>query len=340
MADQAGPQPLLEVVPKLGVAAAAGDALLDILGSYLRATLNARASVVWSAIAPDSNVMDGAAVVRDLFAFDPEPAGHEFLDRALPSLFLWRESFEPASWLAQGWRVRQSTIRFAWVFPMAPMARQSPRAPFHNALVSVIDEVLEFKGRDPSWTYPDDPDPRAPTEGSNLWTFADVFRLTLGKTTQSPMSIRGPAGTSGAPPKTYWRITGILDVLERVDQDPAAWFDAENGLDMATSLAPDDPAGALAFLDPLLYRGPSVVSVTPATGTHLGGTAVTIASDEDTFRDGATVDIGGVSASSVVVVDTKTITAVTPAVGAGAADVTVTNPDGSNDTLADGFTFT
>lgn len=57
------------------------------------------------------------------------------------------------------------------------------------------------------------------------------------------------------------------------------------------------------------------------------------------FGDGATVTIGGVAATSVVVVNQLTITCTTPAHAAGAVDVVVTNLDGGTATLTNGYTY-
>jgi hypothetical protein len=56
------------------------------------------------------------------------------------------------------------------------------------------------------------------------------------------------------------------------------------------------------------------------------------------FQPGATVTIGG-AASNVVVVDSRTITATTPAHAAAAVDVVVTNPDGSSSRLPAGYRY-
>jgi DNA-binding beta-propeller fold protein YncE len=82
---------------------------------------------------------------------------------------------------------------------------------------------------------------------------------------------------------------------------------------------------------------PTVTLVSPATGLPAGGLPITVTGTG--FVNGATLTLGGAPATSVVVVDSTTITAVTPAHGAGAVAVTVTNPDTQSGTLASGFTY-
>ncbi|MGB8114166.1 MAG: IPT/TIG domain-containing protein, partial [Candidatus Sulfotelmatobacter sp.] len=72
-------------------------------------------------------------------------------------------------------------------------------------------------------------------------------------------------------------------------------------------------------------------------GAASGGTAVTITGTN--FASGATVTFGGTAASNVVVVNGTTITATTPAGGAGAVTVTVTNSGGWSGSLASAFTY-
>jgi formylglycine-generating enzyme required for sulfatase activity len=84
---------------------------------------------------------------------------------------------------------------------------------------------------------------------------------------------------------------------------------------------------------------PTVTSVTPNTGPTAGGTSITITGTG--FYNGssnATVSIGSAAATSVVVVNPTTITAVTPAGSAGSAMVAVTTPSGTA-SLASGFTY-
>jgi hypothetical protein len=79
-----------------------------------------------------------------------------------------------------------------------------------------------------------------------------------------------------------------------------------------------------------------VTSIAPALGSTGGGTAVTITGSN--FASDATVTIGGVPATSVLVQGTTGITAVTAPRTAGATDVVVTS-GGRTATLAAAFTF-
>jgi hypothetical protein len=82
----------------------------------------------------------------------------------------------------------------------------------------------------------------------------------------------------------------------------------------------------------------TVTSVTPNSGSSLGGKPVTIAGTG--FNSGATVQFGTSSATAVVVVNATQITAVTPAHAAGAVNVTVTNSNATTATLTNGYTYT
>jgi plastocyanin len=82
---------------------------------------------------------------------------------------------------------------------------------------------------------------------------------------------------------------------------------------------------------------PTVGAITPGVGTTAGGQSVTITGTG--FTSGASVSIGGAPATGVSVTSATSIAAMTPARGAGQADVVVTNPDGQSGRLSNGFTF-
>jgi uncharacterized protein (TIGR03382 family) len=77
--------------------------------------------------------------------------------------------------------------------------------------------------------------------------------------------------------------------------------------------------------------------VTPASGPTSGGTQLTLSGNG--FAPGATVTVGGVNATNLVVASETSLTATTPAHAAGAVDVVVTNPNGAVARLANAFTY-
>jgi hypothetical protein len=82
---------------------------------------------------------------------------------------------------------------------------------------------------------------------------------------------------------------------------------------------------------------PTVTGLNPNSGTPTGGTQVTITGSN--FVTGATVTFDGIPATNVTFVNAAQITCTTPAHTAGAVNVSVTNPDTQNGTLANGFTY-
>src|SRR5436190_14140930 len=83
---------------------------------------------------------------------------------------------------------------------------------------------------------------------------------------------------------------------------------------------------------------PTVLPISPNSGTANGGTAVTITGTG--FLAGATVKLGGTAATGVTVVSSTSITATTAAHAAGTVNVVVTNTDAQSGTLTNGYTYT
>jgi hypothetical protein len=84
--------------------------------------------------------------------------------------------------------------------------------------------------------------------------------------------------------------------------------------------------------------GPTVTGVSPQSGTTAGGTPITVTGTG--FQAGATVALGGVAATSVVVVNATTITAVTGPHATGAVSAVVTNPGNVSATRAESYFYT
>jgi hypothetical protein len=81
---------------------------------------------------------------------------------------------------------------------------------------------------------------------------------------------------------------------------------------------------------------PTLTSVTPATGSSLGGSAVTLSGTN--FTGATAVSFGGIPATSFTVASPTSITATTPAASAGAVSVSVTTPGGTA-TSTNAFTY-
>lgn len=83
--------------------------------------------------------------------------------------------------------------------------------------------------------------------------------------------------------------------------------------------------------------GPTVTGCSPSMGPSAGSTSITLTGTG--FLSGATVTVGGASATSVVIVSATSITCVTPAGSAGYANIVVTQ-GGDTGTLTNGFFYT
>ena len=92
----------------------------------------------------------------------------------------------------------------------------------------------------------------------------------------------------------------------------------------------------MATFSATVSTAPTITSVSPKSGSTVGGTAVTITGTN--FATGASVTFGSAAATSISVVNNTTISATTPAGTAGAVSVTVT-VNGQNGSLANGFTY-
>jgi len=104
---------------------------------------------------------------------------------------------------------------------------------------------------------------------------------------------------------------------------------------------PGSGAGTVTAAAALTVTAATITTpIIPATGSHLGGTSITI--NGTNFKPGATVTVGGNPATAVVFVNSTQLTATVPAGAAGAVAVAVTNPGtgGSVATAAAAFTYT
>jgi CSLREA domain-containing protein len=103
-----------------------------------------------------------------------------------------------------------------------------------------------------------------------------------------------------------------------------------------TATATDPSGNTSEFSACVPVPGPAVTAISPTSGPASGGTPVVIAGTN--FQTGATVKIGGASATLVSVVGGAEVDASTPLLSAGTLnDVVVTNPSSLSGSLAAGF---
>jgi formylglycine-generating enzyme required for sulfatase activity len=102
------------------------------------------------------------------------------------------------------------------------------------------------------------------------------------------------------------------------------------------AIAVTTPTGTSLAPTPFTYVVQTVTSISPSSGGYPGGTPITITGQ---YLAGTTaLTIGGVPAADLVVVNSTTLTAVTPPGSVGAADVVVTGAKGTV-TVPGGFNY-
>jgi hypothetical protein len=154
-------------------------------------------------------------------------------------------------------------------------------------------------------------------EGSDVVTGSNEVETISGTVTGETFEYRSTVGS--------YEATGSLTV-------------AANGLSWSGRI--QDSNGTSGTYTATKLSGaspPSVSSVSPSSGSTLGGTAVTVTGTG--FSAGASVSFGSSPASSVTVDSGSAITATSPA-GSGTVNVTVTTSSGTSaTTAADVFTY-
>ena len=130
----------------------------------------------------------------------------------------------------------------------------------------------------------------------------------------APGSSPGPPWNFGANPATGVTVDSSSSITATSPAGAAGSVDVTVTTPLGTSVA--NPA------DQFLYGDLDVTALSPSGGPIAGGTVVTITGTG--FADGATVSFGGNPATGVTVNSPTSITATSPAGGAGSANVTVT----------------
>ncbi|MFC1712275.1 PKD domain-containing protein [Candidatus Poribacteria bacterium] len=106
---------------------------------------------------------------------------------------------------------------------------------------------------------------------------------------------------------------------------------------IAITVKDDDDDSGTDGLTVSIIPCPNIASISPSSCTAIGGISLTIIGED--FQVGASVAIGGKSATDVAFVSSTQITATVPDGLPGPADVMVTNPDGQTAEMTGIFTY-
>jgi len=134
---------------------------------------------------------------------------------------------------------------------------------------------------------------------------------------------------------------GTMDSLELaggvINQAGSVYLVSSGTNSTTFSISPAAPMLSVAVSLEESNPNPTVLSVDPDHGPTAGGTAVTITGTG--FQTGAVPTFGVPQATNIVVVNSTTITCLTPPHAAGSVTVTVTNPDTTSGSLPNGYDY-
>jgi len=165
--------------------------------------------------------------------------------------------------------------------------------------------------------------------------WGQLFDIYLGTGATGPMTLIATNVATGDPDPAPSHVLGSYNLSGLAPQTTYRWKIVSKTMANLTSTGPIwiFTTGGTA---PTV--GATVSSISPTTGDGNGGTAVTITGTS--FAPGAVVSFGVSTATKIVVVNSTTITAVTPPHVAGSANVTVRNTAGDQGSLPNAFLYT
>lgn len=263
--------------------------------------------------------------VAETLPLNPEP----FLVEAqlrFPLLAAYRKKGRPE--YVGSAKLWVSDLDVVYVLPPLEAGEAMQILPILHAVVAAIDNRTE-QGMDPAHT------PTGGAAGDHVWETAGVARAEV---------VDYSTGSYQATEDLYFPCVILQVRLHEKSDVLVTEFEDFAGANVAIDL--EDPVQETVvtdFVELYTYEAPTVTLATPNSGTKAGGTSVTLTCTGLIEGTTPTVTFGGVEATDVVVVDSTTLTCVTPehdAFTTFIADVVVTNTDGQEGTLTAGYTFT
>lgn len=301
---------------------AVGDPIIDVLGSFLKASVNADLGYGWRLVCPRQ-----PNVIETVQTHNPDKSA--FSDRDLPCLFLYRLAWPKLTPFSQDWKAQVSQIAALWVPDLEEFEKDAIRDPFKNAIAKAIHRNIE-RGRNPAWIVQGDDDPKAEDYGSFLLKHLNITKIEVRDVKPQPLQVM--KGEKNNPYDALLVTIEVTELLVSVLDDYGELGSLNGGVSL----------GSPGLLYQTFEFRPTVTTITPSAGPLAGGTAITISGNqffEDDLLDPLAVSVDDVPCTDVAWVDQQTITATTPAGSAGAKTVKVTLPNGASASLASAFTF-
>jgi len=256
-----------------------------------------------------------------------EPVPALYADRTrFPFFALYRKS-ETFATHTVGFDKSVSEWEFAYVLPPLMPQPQERIVPILHAVAAVIRKALR-DGYHPLYL-----------SGAQVLSNAGIMSARL-------LSVRYEryermASAAGTNAEQFFRaVVGTIEVVER-DVAVTGAFPTFNGINVSIDVAGGDGTVFEDIATLSTVPSPTITTVTPSTGTKVGGTAITVVGTN--FKAPMTLTIGGIEVPATVV-SAIALTAVTPAHAAYTtfmAEIVATRTvDGQSGSLPAGFTFT
>jgi phosphatidylserine/phosphatidylglycerophosphate/cardiolipin synthase-like enzyme len=166
-------------------------------------------------------------------------------------------------------------------------------------------------------------------------SWGQLFDIYLGTGATGPLTLVASNVDTGSPDPAPNHVLGSYNISGLAPQTTYRWKIVSKTM---ANLTATGPIWSFTTGGTAPTSGATVSSISPNTGDANGGTSVKITGTK--FSSGAIVSFGVATASKVVVVNSTTITAVTPPHVAGSATIIVRNTAGNQGSLTNGFVYT
>jgi hypothetical protein len=253
------------------------DPATTILAQFALAVLNAYGQAAYSAIKPSvTGLATGTGTLAHPVcktAHAREPSEEEFNEKELPCVYVWRQGADKDYWLAEDYRIEESTWTLLYLFEPEPQAGRSLLKSFANGVAKILDNRIEAM-RDPNYVASFDTDPLASAIAPNPTYLLAPVASSLTEQIYTPPQVQGavlavpqlPTVTvTGAPLSGTVNVTGvgpdgISPRMSRIVLSGIGTFVGDHALKQVTEVDVPAQATTAATLNVGLYGSPTAGS--------------------------------------------------------------------------------